>query len=136
MKPTMTLGTGDNAIDYEPFGGDAGLVGMTSQGEWVHPSAKPLVGPPRHEGQGRGQFRAGISGVIYPGQLGRIEALRKLQALGDSDEPHPLVDGTGHSYGLYRIKRVSLTRTHWLDGVPVKIEFTLELDWSLPSDEQ
>lgn len=123
----MVFGTGDDAVVFEPVE-DAGMTGFTSKAAWRWASKEPVKGAPRREFHGRDTFTVGLSGAVYPGQVGDVRCLIKLGKLGDSGEPHPLTDGTGHTYGMYTLKDIPVTREHWVGGVPRKITFTLTLE--------
>lgn len=71
-----------------------------------------------------------LSGLIAPGQIGKLEALRELRAMGDEGLAWPLVTGgaVGENLGAWKIDSVDETQTIFMDdGRPRKADFTVTL---------
>lgn len=69
-----------------------------------------------------------LHGIAYPGQLGAADVLEQLHALGDSGEPHNLVDGDGNNWGRWVVVAVDDDQGPFVfGGVPLRIEFDLQL---------
>lgn len=70
--------------------------------------------------------------MLYPEFSGRIDHLKILRQLGDTGQPQRLVYADtklGQNLGLWKIKSIKESRSiFWGDGIPRKIEFTIELE--------
>jgi phage protein U len=73
-----------------------------------------------------------VAGVLYPEVSGRIDHLKKLRDIALSGKPQRFVYADtvlGQNLGLCIIHRIKESRTIFYgDGIPRKIEFTLELE--------
>lgn len=74
-----------------------------------------------------------ITGVLYPEYSGQIDHLKKLRDIAASGKPQRLIYADtqlGQNMGFWAIKSVKESRSiFWGDGVPRRIEFTLELEF-------
>mgnify|MGYP001558160362 CR=1 FL=1 len=77
-----------------------------------------------------------ISGTIYPHFRGGLGQIDKLRSMARQGKPFLLVamdSKIGQSLGQWIIKAIKEARTIFLDnGVPQKIEFTLEIESYVP----
>lgn len=73
-----------------------------------------------------------LSGSAYPGFTGGLRPLKNIRDLADSGEPQRLIyadTALGQNLGLWIILAIRETRTLLLsDGLPQRIDFTLELE--------
>jgi phage protein U len=78
-----------------------------------------------------------LTGVLYSEYSGRIDHLKQLRDLAASGKPQRLIYADtqlGQNLGLWTIKSIKESRSFfWGDGVPRRIEFTLELEFYAPS---
>lgn len=74
-----------------------------------------------------------LSGVYYPEFSGRIDHLKRIRDLAAMGKPHRFVYADtqiGQNLGLVIILKVKESRSIFCgDGIPRKIEFTLELEF-------
>lgn len=69
-----------------------------------------------------------LHGIAYPGQLGAVDVVEQLHALGDSGEPHNLVDGDGNNWGRWVVLAVEDQQGPFVvGGAPLRIEFDVQL---------
>ena len=92
-----------------------------------------LIGrSPDHQFIGPDEEKITISGVLYPEFSGRLDHLKKLRDLATTGKPQRLIysdTGIGQNLGLWIIRSIKESRsTFWGDGVPRKIEFSIELE--------
>jgi uncharacterized protein len=90
------------------------IFGMHPRFQFLGPEAQDIV----------------ISGVCYPAFGSGIGHMAKLRELADTGEPQRFIyadTALGQNLGLWVITSVSEVRTHLIDGLPQKIEFTVEL---------
>lgn len=73
-----------------------------------------------------------IAGVFYPEFSGRIDHLKKLRDMAASGTPQRLIYADtrlGQNLGLWIIHKIKETRTIFYgDGIPKRIEFSMELE--------
>jgi phage protein U len=83
---------------------------------------------PAQQFAGIGQETITLNGRIYPfykGGLGQLDTMRTEAGQG---EPRILVDGLGRIWGKWAVRRIEETQSTLMpDGVPEKIDFSLEL---------
>lgn len=81
--------------------------------------------------------RVTLTGVFYPEYSGRIDHLKKLRDMAATGRPQRLIYADtrlGQNMGLWKITSIKESRSFfWGDGVPRRIEFTLELEFYAPS---
>jgi phage protein U len=74
-----------------------------------------------------------LTGVLYPEYSGQIDHLKRLREMAATGKAHRLVYADtqiGQNMGLWAIKSIKESRSFfWGDGVPRRIEFTLELEF-------
>lgn len=51
-----------------------------------------------------------------------------LKAIADLQMPLDMIDGEGNFLGQVKIKKLSFKKTRWVDGVPLVVDFTAEID--------
>ncbi|KVS58016.1 phage tail protein [Burkholderia cepacia] len=69
-----------------------------------------------------------LSGVLLPELTGGDLSLSVLELMADQHTSWPLIEGTGHIYGMFTIDSISTTRTLFFsDGAARRIEFTIAL---------
>ncbi|MGP3146930.1 phage tail protein [Serratia bockelmannii] len=89
-----------------------GRVGSSPQYQYTGPDEEPVT----------------LSGTLYPEVTGGDISLAALRAMAFSGTAWPLIEGTGHVYGMFVITALKQTRTEFFsDGKAKKIEFTLQL---------
>jgi phage protein U len=83
---------------------------------------------PAQQFAGIGQETITLNGRIYPfykGGLGQLDTMRTEAGQG---EARILVDGLGRIWGKWAVRRIEETQSTLMpDGVPEKIDFSLEL---------
>ncbi|MCU7933743.1 MAG: phage tail protein [Candidatus Thiodiazotropha sp. (ex Dulcina madagascariensis)] len=83
---------------------------------------------PAQQFAGVGQETITLTGRIYPFYRGGLGQLDKMRAEAGQGEPRILVDGLGRIWGKWAVTRIDETQSVLMpDGVPEKIDFTLEL---------
>lgn len=83
---------------------------------------------PAQQFAGVGQETISLTGRIYPFYKGGLGQLDKLRAEAGQGEPRILVDGLGRIWGKWAVTRIDETQSTLMpDGVPEKIDFSLEL---------
>jgi len=99
----------------------------SSEYRWAQKAV--VGGKPHSDSVGPGLDSVEFNGVIYPhyrGGLGQIDSLRSIQSQG---KPVRWVDGLGKDRGLWVIKRIVESESHYFTrGVPLKIEFRISLE--------
>lgn len=72
-----------------------------------------------------------FSGILYPEYSGRIDQLKKLRGMAAEGKPMRLIYADtliGENLGMWVLTKIKETRSIFVgDGIPKKIEFTLEL---------
>lgn len=77
---------------------------------------------------GPGEERLTLAGTIYPHYTGGLDQIRGMRAQAQAGAPLMMVSGLGDVYGLWVITSVRDTESFLrADGLPRKVEFTLEL---------
>lgn len=83
---------------------------------------------PAQQFSGVGQETISLSGRIYPFYKGGLGQLDQMRVEAGQGEPRILVDGLGRIWGKWAVTRIDETQSTLMpDGVPEKIDFTLEL---------
>lgn len=83
---------------------------------------------PAQQFAGVGQETISLTGRIYPFYKGGLGQLDKMRAEAGQGEPRILVDGLGRIWGKWAVTRIDETQSTLMpDGVPEKIDFSLEL---------
>lgn len=95
---------------------------------WRHGRTSRVGVRPANQFQGPDEDSITLSGVVYPGAIGKLQALQDLRAMGDEGLAWPLVTGYGDNLGAWVIDSLDETRTLILDdGRPRKADFTISL---------
>ncbi|AJY65159.1 MULTISPECIES: phage tail protein [Burkholderia] len=69
-----------------------------------------------------------LSGVLLPELTGGDMSLAVIEAMAGQHTAWPLIEGTGHIYGMFTIDSIDTTRTLFFsDGTARRIEFTIAL---------
>jgi phage protein U len=69
-----------------------------------------------------------LSGVLLPEFTGGDLSLAILDEMASQGTAWPLIEGTGHIYGMFTVDRLDTTRTFFFaDGAARRIEFTIAL---------
>jgi phage protein U len=69
-----------------------------------------------------------LSGVVFPGYVGRLNSVERLRQLGDKGEPLMLADGEGAVYGEWLIEYLEEEATLTTPlGKPRRISYSLTL---------
>ncbi|MCU7904432.1 MAG: phage tail protein [Candidatus Thiodiazotropha sp. (ex Epidulcina cf. delphinae)] len=101
-------------------------LGRSTQYRW---QGQDRIGRrPAQQFAGIGQETISLSGRIYPFYKGGLGQLDQMRAEAGQGEPRILVDGLGRILGKWAVTRIDETQSTLMpDGVPEKIDFTLEL---------
>ncbi len=96
--------------------------------EYNWQSQQRLGRKPAQQFTGFGEETISLSGLMLPdfsGGLIQLDAMRESAALG---EPLILINGNGFVLGKWCITKISNTNsTFWANGMPRKIEFSMDL---------
>lgn len=87
---------------------------------WRIDQPDPVDGMGRPTSRGRGRDEITISGVVFPGLVGRADSVERLRDLGDSGESHTLSDGEGKVYGSWMVVAVRESQTAFLPTGPAR----------------
>ncbi|SAK10837.1 P2 GpU family protein [Burkholderia multivorans] len=69
-----------------------------------------------------------LSGVLLPELTGGDLSLSVLEAMAEQHTAWPLIEGTGHIYGMFTIDDIDTARTLFFpDGAARRIDFTVAL---------
>lgn len=95
---------------------------------WRHASVPRVGARPASQFVGPADETITLNGVLLPELAGSNQSLDELQAMADTGDAWPLIEGTGRVYGLYVIEQITTTRSlFFADGAARRIEFTLAL---------
>lgn len=84
--------------------------------------------PPARQWLGPGRETISLSGTILPVRRRADRELEALKAEARKGEPLRLMLGTGEILGLWSVRRIAETGSHYLPGgVPRKVEFEVDL---------
>jgi len=95
---------------------------------WKHPEQARIGQRPAYQYLGPGGDNITLSGTLMPEiTLGRL-SLDLIRAMAEEGKAWPLIEGSGRLYGFWAIEKVTETSSEFFrDGVPKKIEFSLDL---------
>lgn len=95
---------------------------------WRHASVPRVGDRPASQYIGPDDETITLNGVLLPELAGERLSLDVLQAMADTGDAWPLIEGTGRIYGLYVIESLQTTRTLFFqDGAARRIDFSLSL---------
>lgn len=95
---------------------------------WRHASTSRVGARPAHQFIGPDEEQITLSGVLLPEFAGSRLSLELLQAMAETGQAWPLIQGDGLLYGEYLITGIQTTGTlHFQDGAPRRIEFQMTL---------
>jgi len=98
------------------------------QTAWRQAAQTPINHRPVYQYLGPDEDTITLSGSIYTELTGGRVSLDLLRVMAEQGKAWPLIEGSGRMYGFWSITNISETSSLLLrDGVPQKIEFTLEL---------
>lgn len=118
----MTLGWFVFSLETAPY------QDFQRQVSWRHPSTQRVGAMPAHQFLGRDDEPITLAGVLLPEISGGVPSLQQLEQMGDEGRAWPLIEGTGHNYGMFVITGLNTTRTLFFrDGAARRIEFQLSL---------
>lgn len=101
---------------------------LQRQTDWRHASNSRIGAGPARQFVGRGEDTITLPGVILPELAGSLLSLDALRLMANTGKAWPMVEGSGHIYGLWVIESLSETKTLFFrDGTPRRIEFTVNL---------
>jgi uncharacterized protein len=96
--------------------------------QWRHASTPRVRARPAHQFLGPDDETITLNGVLLPEFAGTTMSLTLLEALAETGQAWPLIEGTGTIYGSYLITSITTTKTlFFTDGAARRIEFTLTL---------
>lgn len=118
----MTLGFFVFSKDTAPYQSD------NDERAWRHPGNSRVGASPSSQFLGPNEQTKTLSGILMPEITGGPSNLDSLQAMADTGEAYPLIEGTGRMLGMFLITGISTTKTElFKDGAARRIEFTLKL---------
>lgn len=101
---------------------------MQRQLAWRHASVPRVGDRPASQYVGPDDETITLNGVLLPELAGARISLDVLQAMADTGDAWPLIEGTGRIYGLYVIEGLQTTRTLFFpDGAARRIDFAISL---------
>lgn len=96
---------------------------------WRHGKSARVGARDASQYLGPGDDAVSLSGVLLPGYAGTFGAMRTLCSLADEGQAWPLVTGTGEVMGDFVITSIDERGSVLMvDGLPRKIDFTIELE--------
>lgn len=96
--------------------------------QWRHASQNRVGQRPGYQYLGPGEDSISLSGTLHPEITGGRVTLDDVRIMADEGKAWPLIEGSGRVYGFWAITGVSETSSvFFADGVPRKIEFTVDL---------
>ncbi len=96
--------------------------------EWRWPAQDQFGRMPALQYTGPDADTITLPGVIFPEWNGGVVQLDVMRSMGETGQPHDLVDGSGISLGRWVIERVDEGQSVFAArGVPRRVEFTLHL---------
>jgi len=100
---------------------------VTRSQEWSFGEAQRVGDRPAMQFLGPAAEKITISGTLLPG-LGAYSGIETLRDMADVGEAHPLLDGAGRVFGLYRIDTIDERGGfHLGNGVPRRVDFAIDL---------
>lgn len=101
---------------------------MQRQLAWRHASVPRVGDRPASQYVGPDDETITLNGVLLPELAGARISLDVLQAMADTGDAWPLIEGTGRIYGLYVIEGLQTTRSLFFpDGAARRIDFAISL---------
>lgn len=101
---------------------------MQRQLAWRHASVPRMGDRPASQFIGPDDETITLNGVLLPELAGERLSLDVLQAMADTGDAWPLIEGTGRIYGLYVIESLQTTRTLFFqDGAARRIDFAISI---------
>ncbi|NTY35651.1 phage tail protein [Burkholderia diffusa] len=95
---------------------------------WRYASNNRVGKKPARQYVGEDDETINLSGVLLPELTGGDLSLAVIEAMADQHTAWPLIEGTGHIYGMFTIDNIDTTRTLFFrDGTARRIEFTIAL---------
>ncbi|ACA89360.1 MULTISPECIES: phage tail protein [Burkholderia cepacia complex] len=95
---------------------------------WRYASNNRVGKKPARQYVGEADETINLSGVLLPELTGGDLSLAVIEAMADQHTAWPLIEGTGHIYGMFTIDDIDTTRTLFFDdGAARRIEFTIAL---------
>lgn len=101
---------------------------MQRQLAWRHASLPRVGDRPASQFIGVDDETITLNGVLLPELAGTQLSLDVLQAMADTGDAWPLIEGTGRIYGLYVIESLQTTRQlFFADGAARRLDFSVAL---------
>ena len=101
---------------------------MQRQLAWRHASVPRVGDRPASQFIGPDDETITLNGVLLPELAGDRLSLDVLQAMADTGDAWPLIEGTGRIYGLYVIESLQTTRSlSFQDGAARRIDFAISI---------
>ncbi|UVS99073.1 phage tail protein [Burkholderia glumae] len=95
---------------------------------WRFASNNRVGRKPARQYVGEDDETINLSGVLLPELTGGDMSLAVIEAMAGQHTAWPLIEGTGHIYGMFTIDHIDTTRTLFFDdGTARRIEFTIAL---------
>lgn len=95
---------------------------------WRHGQTPRFGTLPANQFMGRDGMNLTVSGLIYPGMVGRMSSLAELREMGDTGSAWPLVTGYGEVWGAFVLDSVEDGQQIFMDdGRPRKADFTVQM---------
>ena len=95
---------------------------------WRFASNNRVGKKPARQYVGEDDETVNLSGVLLPELTGGDLSLAVIEAMADQHTAWPLIEVTGHIYGMFTIDNIDTTRTLFFDdGTARRIEFTIAL---------
>ncbi|HDR9506579.1 oxidoreductase [Burkholderia cepacia] len=95
---------------------------------WRYASNNRVGKKPARQYVGEDDETISLAGVLLPELTGGDLSLAVIEAMADQHTAWPLIEGTGHIYGMFTIDNIDTTRTLFFrDGTARRIEFTIAL---------
>ncbi len=118
----LTLGVFVFKLDTLPY------QEFQRQVKWRHPTNSRVGAVPGSQFLGKDNDTITLSGVLLPEITGGTISLALLETMADQGQAWPLIEGTGHVYGMFVVESLSTTRSLFFkDGAARRIEFQLTL---------
>lgn len=96
--------------------------------QWRHASQARIGQRPAYQYLGPGEDSITLSGILLPELTGGRMTLDDIRIMADEGKAWPLIEGSGRVYGFWSVRAVTETDSVFFrDGVPRKIEFTIDL---------
>ncbi|VWD07592.1 P2 GpU family protein [Burkholderia aenigmatica] len=95
---------------------------------WRYASNNRVGKKPARQYVGEDDETVTLSGVLLPELTGGNLSLAVIEAMASQHTSWPLIEGTGHIYGMFTIDNIDTTRTLFFDdGTARRIEFSMTL---------